>query len=428
MTQAAPLTPTDDAYRQAIVAGAVFMLCMEVMYFWLSGVPSFRIPSVDALGETAIGRDFLNIWIGGKSAFNGGPAVFFDFWYYNLYLQDYFADTNLHHYFWSYPPHILLFIWPFGLMPYLAAFALWSAFGIAAFLLAAAAGGVERKHLMLVAVAPALAVNLFIGQNGCIFAALLIAALINLDRRPLVAGVLLGILTIKPQLGLLLPVMLVLTQRWRVIAAAAVTTLALVAATVAIWGVEIWTEYFAKVLPMQRYLQETGGGLLLLQIPSAFYAGRLLGLPLRVDWIIQAVVSAATLAAVIWTYWRPRDPLLSTALLVTAIFLFSPYTLNYDFVILAWALALLRQRSDLAPRDHALILVVWTLPVSMMIAGLARIPFGFLVVSGFAVWLIRRLAADTAVASERAGPLDGASPAVLRAAALTRARWRTRAR
>jgi hypothetical protein len=300
--------------------------------------------------------------------------------------------SELHHYFWSYPPHILLFIWPFGLLPYLAAFAVWSAFGLAVFLLAASTGGVERKHILFVAVAPAVAVNLFFGQNGSIVAALVIAGLANLDRRPILAGVLFGILTIKPQLGLLLPAMLVLTGRWRAIAAAAVTTVVLFATTCWLYGVDIWWEYLAKVVPMQRYHQEHGGGLLLLQIPSAFYAGRLVGLPIRIDWAIQAAVSLATFAAVMWTFWRPRDPTLSTALLVTAIFLFTPYSLNYDFVVLAWVLALLRQRSSSTPFDHALILVLWTLPVTMMIAGLAKVPFGFLVLGTFAVRLLWRLA------------------------------------
>jgi hypothetical protein len=117
-------------------------------------------------------------------------------------------------------------------------------------------------------------------------------------------------------------------------------------------------------------------------------------LPIKVDWVIQAVVSLATLAAVVWTYWRPRDPVLSVALLVTAIFLFSPYTLNYDFVVLGWVLALLRQRAGLTARDHALILVVWTLPVTMMLAGLAHIPLGFPVLAVFAAWLVRQLAAE----------------------------------
>src|ERR1044072_901430 len=188
----------DDAYRKATAAGLAFLVCMEVIYFALSPAPSFRIPSMDAVGETAIGRDFLNIWIGAKSALAGGPAPFFDFWNYNLYLQDYFGSADLHHYFWSYPPHIALFIWPFGLMPYMLAFAAWSVIGFATFLLAASAGGVERKHLVFVAVAPAVAVNLFFGQNGFFFAALLIGGLINLDRRAPAARGLVGTPTPNP--------------------------------------------------------------------------------------------------------------------------------------------------------------------------------------------------------------------------------------
>jgi len=83
---------------------------------------------------------------------------------------------------------------------------------------------------------------------------------------------------------------------------------------------------------------------------------------------------------------------LSDALLVTATFLFSPYTLNYDFVIFAWVLGLLRQRPGLVQRDHAVILVMWSLPVTMMIAGLAYIPLGFLALVAFAAWLMHALA------------------------------------
>jgi alpha-1,2-mannosyltransferase len=408
-------SPIDEGYRKATVAGASFLVCMEVTYFWLSGVPSFFIPTKEAAADTAIGRDFLNTWMGGKSAFSGGPAIWFDFQNYSIYLRDYFGTANLHDYCWGYPPHILLFIWPFGLMPYLAAFALWSLLGLMLFLLAASAGGVERKNLLFIAVAPAVAVNLLIGQNGCFFAALLIGGLINLDRRPLLAGILFGMMTIKPQLGLLIPVMLVLTQRWRVIAAAAATTLVLFGATSWLYGIDIWREYLEKVVPMQRYVQEYGGGLLLLQIPSAFHAGRLVGLPIRVDWIIQGIVSLAALAAVVWTYWRPRDPVLSTALLVTAIFLFSPYSLNYDFVVLGWVLALLRQRGGLSTREHALILVVWTLPVTMMIAGLAHVPLALMVFAAFAGWLIWRMAQEDAATAAR--PVHGWNPFALRPSA-----------
>ena len=101
---------------------------------------------------------------------------------------------------------------------------------------------------------------------------------------------------------------------------------------------------------------------------------------------------------------------------MTAIFLVSPYTLNYDFAILAWVLALLRQRGDVTPREHGLILTVWTLPVTMMIVSLAHVPFGFMVLATFAAWLLRRLAkADVPVASEHGLSLGWrVQPALLR--------------
>ncbi len=193
---------------------------------------------------------------GGRSAFAGGPAAWFDAPVYNKFLREFMGAPYVHDYFWSYPPHILLFIWPFGLLPYFLAFVLWTFVGLATFLFAAASGGVERKHLLFVAVAPAVAINVFIGQNGFFTAALLIGGLSNLDRRPILSGVLFGILSLKPQLGLLLPLVLAMHGRWRTIAAAAVTVIALVAATTLIYGVDIWIAYVNKMLPQQYYLQE----------------------------------------------------------------------------------------------------------------------------------------------------------------------------
>jgi alpha-1,2-mannosyltransferase len=378
--------PHADFYAKFTVAGATFLAVLEVAYFAVSDPPSFWMPSVDAFGGTAIGRDFLNAWVGGRSALGQGPAQWFDFRAYNDYLHTFVPVTET--YFWSYPPHVLLLLWPLGLLPYLPAFLLWTLAGFAVFLWAARTGGVERRHLLFVAVAPAVAVNVFIGQNGFFTAALLIAGLASLDRRPLLSGALFGILTIKPQLGLLLPVMLVMTGRWRVIAAAAVTAAGLVAATAWIYGPDIWTEYLAKVVPQQRLLQEYGEGLVLRQVPSAFCAARLVGLSIGTAWALQLLVSAAAAAAVAWTYWRRRDPVLSASLLVVAVFLASPYTLNYDMVVLG---ALLRQRADNEPVDHYLIIALWTLPATMVLVGLANIPIAFPLLAAFAARIVWRL-------------------------------------
>ena len=387
-------------YARLTVAGATFLFCIEFIYFMLSDTPSFYVPSLDALGQTAIGRDFLNTWMGGRSALAGGPAAWFDAPVYNKFLREFMGVPYVHDYFWSYPPHILLFVWPFGLLPYFLSFLVWTFLGFAVFLNAAASGGVERRNLLLIAVAPAVAINVFIGQNGFFTAALLIGGLSNLDRRPLLAGVLFGILSLKPQLGMLLPLVLAMQGRWRTIASAAATVIALVSATTLIYGVDIWIAYVNKVLPQQYYLQEHQKGLLFRMVPSIFYGGRIMGLPLGLAWAVQTVVSAIGLAAVVWTFWRRRDPVLSAALLITAIFLISPYSLSYDLVVLGWVVALLRQREDNEPADHYLLMAVWALPAIMLLNSELRIPTATLVLSAFAGRLVWRLArAETTAAS-----------------------------
>lgn len=406
-----PVATPDEIYAKFTVAAAVFFVVFELSFFAVSKAPSFVLPSVDVSGY-AVGRDFLNTWMGGRAALAGNPGAWFDFATYNTALREILGPTFPDH-FWSYPPHLLLFTWPFGLVPYLPAYVLWCGLGLALYLWAARAGGVSRKHTLFLAVAPAVAVNVFFGQNGFVTAALLIGGLANLDRRPILAGILFGILTVKPQFGLLIPVLLVMRGYWRVIAAAVATTVVLFAAASLWFGPTIWLEYIDKVMPQQQWLMTDGGGLLVPMVASAFVNARLVGLPLDLCWLVQAVVSGAALAIVIWTFRRKRDPELSLALFITATFLFSPWMLNYDMVVFGFVVALLRQRDDNTRADHRLALAVWTLPVAMLLLGAADIPVAMLVLPAFAGRLIWRLArghAGAAVHASLRGPAPPTEP------------------
>ena len=81
----------------------------------------------------------------------------------------------------------------------------------------------DRIGLLLACAFPGILANAMVGQNGFVTAALLGGALIFMERRPLLAGGLIGLLSFKPHLGILIPVALVAGGHWRVIAAAAVT-------------------------------------------------------------------------------------------------------------------------------------------------------------------------------------------------------------
>jgi len=395
-----------ELYRKLTVAAAAFFVVLEGCYLVTSFLHGGLHPPVDVSGY-AIGRDFINVWMGGRSAFTGGPGPWFDLAAYNDAITALFG-TQLPPHYWSYPPHLLLFTWPFGLLPYLAAYALWCIAGIAIYVLAAAEGDYRREHLLFLAMAPGVAVCVFFGQNGFFTAALLIAGLANLDRRSLLAGVLFGILTVKPQLGLLLPVMLIVTGRWRTIAAAVLTTAVLVGLTSALFGADIWLAYLQKVGPQQNWLLTEGGGLLQAMVCSPFAAIRLMGLPLTAAWAVQALALTISAGAVAWTYWRRRDPVLSNALLVTATFLATPWSLTYDLVILGWVVDHIRRRADSTMFDHRLALAVWTLPVSAMLAGAIHVPLACLVLAAFfarLMWLLSREAVITSLSRPRAtGP------------------------
>src|SRR5262249_11001405 len=319
---------------------------------------------------------------------------------YNHLLAERFGGNYPLH-IWSYPPHLLLFTWPLALMPYMVAYVLYSALGLALYVAVVAEGDRRPDHLLLLVLAPAVVVNIWCGQNGFLVTALLIGGLVQLDRRPLLAGVLFGLLSIKPQLGLLLPLMLVLTGRWRTIAAAAATIAVLVAATAIAFGPHVWTAYVNDAMPVQSRVFLRDFEHFMVHMPTAFMNMRIAGFSLLTATLVQAVLSAITVAAVTWTFWRRRDRDLSNVLLVTASFLVTPYVFNYDMVVFGWVILKLIQRPDNDAWDYTLMLAVWAVPFLTVPIGMAGIPLSCLPAAALGARLVWRIwTAESKVVTE----------------------------
>src|SRR3546814_10644419 len=111
--------------------------------------------------------------------------------------------------------------------------------------------------------------------NGFLTGALLIGGLRLLGTKPIVAGILFGILTVKPQLGILLPFALLAARQWTAIAAAGATTVLLVGISVLLFGWESWQAYIDLVIPLQTAIMTEGSGLFLPMMPSAYMGMRL---------------------------------------------------------------------------------------------------------------------------------------------------------
>jgi alpha-1,2-mannosyltransferase len=372
-----------ELFRKLALASGIMVAVLEVGYLLSSPLP------YDPIGYL-VGRDFANTWLGGRLALTGDPGAHFGFVAYNMALKEMFGPDYPTH-IWSYPPHSLLLTWPLALMPYLTAYLVYTMLGLALYLAVVSDGERRVDHLLLLTLAPATIVNIWCGQVGFLVAALLVGGLLQLDRRPILAGALFGLLTIKPQLGLLIPLMLVLTGRRRTIAAAIVTIMILCAATALAFGPGIWGAYLNDAMPVQSGFLLRPVEHWMVHVPTAFMNVRIAGLPLTAAIMVQALLSAAAIASVVWTFWRRRDPVLSNALFFTATFAVTPYVFNYDMVVLGFVAITLIKRPDNEPLDHWLMLAVWTVPFLTVPLGMAGIPASCLPVAALSARLLWRL-------------------------------------
>jgi hypothetical protein len=191
--------------------------------------------------------------------------------------------------------------------------------------------------------------TVFVGQNGLFFGALLLGGLVALQTRPVLAGVLFGLLACKPQYGLLLPVALLAAGAWPAIAATAATVAVLSGVATLVFGVAVWPAWIAALPEFSAmFTAQLETFLPLMASPAAGLVR--LGVGQGVAIAIQAVVTVA-LAVAVWLLFRRNPGRASCAALLPAVGLASPYVFIYDQPIAVACLAWLfvdRWRRDAA--------------------------------------------------------------------------------
>jgi hypothetical protein len=236
-----------------------------------------------------------------------------------------------------------------------------------------------------------------------------------LSKRPVLAGVLLGMLTYKPQVWVLVPIALIAARRWRSLAAVGATALALVAVSVALMGTEPWLLWLEEATDASDAFYANWLQFGLLHGFSPYVCALLLGAPGAVAKGIQLAASLAAASAVYWVYRRPLAADLQLATLLGATMLAAPHVQSYDMVLLAAAAMLIFARareSGFLPGEIALLGTIWVLPlmqpIIVPIARVAPIIIGLFV--GFTLARARSLAARTDGAGNAEIACDALSP------------------
>ncbi|UYN94727.1 MAG: DUF2029 domain-containing protein [Enhydrobacter sp.] len=293
-----------------------------------------------------------------------------------------------------YPPLWLLAVLPFGLLPLKAAVALFLVLTAGAALLALRAIGLRWPAVAAVLTAPAAVWIVLAGQNTFLSLALLYGGLTLLERRPVLAGVLLGCLAYKPQIWLLVPVALLCAREWRALLSLAVTVVALSIATLLLFGADLWFDFLQAA-------RHVGSGTAAAEMfervrghmTTIVAAAKIVGAPDGLAMGAQIAGSLAALAAVCWAFFRRPASDERTAVLAAASVFVSPYTLNYDLLLLMPAVALLFLHPDprgYRPGERLVYLATWLVPHFCPLLNTIEIPVTPLVVLAFgAIALVR---------------------------------------
>jgi hypothetical protein len=276
------------------------------------------------------GDDFVNYWSAPFLALHGRVGEVYDFAAFHAFEQSVTAQT-IQFYHYSYPPLMLLITLPLALIPYVPALFVWLSVTWFAFYRALKLTGGEDVLLLSIAT-PALFVSAVGGQNGAMTAALLGGGLMLVDRRPVVAGILLGLMVYKPQLALMLPFALFAGRRWLVIVVTAATAMLLVAMSVAVYGLDAWLHYQSNLALLRTVILEDGAGVSH-RMMSVFVFARHLGASVAVSYVLQAVSGLAA-AYFVARSWLRNDPAhIRNALVIVGTCLATPYLQDYDLVM-----------------------------------------------------------------------------------------------
>lgn len=272
---------------------------------------------------------------------------------------------------WLNPPHFFFAVLPFAPLPYAWAWAAWIVACCIVYALAVRAVMPGGAALVVAFCAPSVLVTLGVGQNGLLVAALMGWTLALLDRRPVAAGLALGLLTIKPQFGLLFPLLLALTGRWTAFGVAAVTGVGAMAASWAAFGTDAWLGFLPSLSgAADRYMVAGADVLPRIQSVRSFVlqasgSGAL-------AWTTHAVFASAV-AVVVAALWmrRPAGPEgARAAAAIAGAFLVTPYAWIYDtppLVIAALFLARAAEEAEWLPGERALLAIAVVAPAILLV-------------------------------------------------------------
>lgn len=356
--------------RRIRVQASLLLLCTVTLYGIDIATPGLK----DRVGYLK-GTDFLQFYTAGSLANQKRGDALYDPAANVREAQRRVPEAVDVIYFPFYGPQVSLLFAPFARLPYGLALLVWTALSAAIY--AACCFAVWRhcyslqphgRTILLLAMAyPPLLALLMHGQASALALACFTLAYLALEERwEFAAGLAIGLLLFKPQLGLLAGISFLISRRWKIVFGALISIAVQVAIVWMHYGFAVILNYcgvfrqFGKLKPfldVKPYQNHSLRSFWMLLAPEALAA-------------IFYILCAAVFIVIAVLAWRSTALLsLRYSVLVFATVLVSPHLYVYDLVILApvlmlvgdWALG--HSRDETAPEIISLLYLSFVLPL-----------------------------------------------------------------
>jgi hypothetical protein len=290
------------------------------------------------LGGRLRSIDFCWIWVSGNLANSSNPALVYDPIAFTAAQITLLGTNECHFLHFSYPPTVLFFTYLFGLLPYITAFAVWIGATIVLYLVAVYAI-IPRPVALILALTPmAVPVNVLFGHNGFLTAGLIGLSFVFVERRPWLSGILFGLLTYKPQFGVLFPLALLASRNWRTLCWATASGAVLSVAAAAAFGYQGWPSFIDLLWHRNSTLSPDG---VQLELQSIYGLLHWAGASAWLSWTVHLAVAIVVAIAVCAVWAKPIPHSLKAAVLSIGALMVTPYVLRYDLCILSISVAFL---------------------------------------------------------------------------------------
>ncbi|KWV44790.1 hypothetical protein AS156_01890 [Bradyrhizobium macuxiense] len=342
------------------------------VYVWVILATTISYPGRIGLDYNTLGTDWMVFYGAIRSVLDGNAPLIFDGDRFTGFLNTAFADwlsKPLAFRPWAYPPSFLMLLLPFASLGFFGSYLAFQAAsaGLMAVTLRANAAGSPSPGILLamVLLCPASAINVIDGQVAFLVVALIVAGLGSLEKRPVLGGLALGLLTFKPQFCILVPLALIAAGRWRALWAAGLSALAMAVASGLIFGWDLWLRWYPVMIdnlvrPDAKWIEygRMWGN-------SVYTCVSLLGAPPALASAIQLAAMIGAAVSVVLAFRSQLSPTQKTAVFLAATLLAAPHSGPYDqlLLVVAGVYWLMTQGRTQPMWCWTVMLMIWLVPI-----------------------------------------------------------------